>query len=158
MEKQDYQSVFDRSLRDPEGFWGEVAEDVHWYKRWDKVLDKRTPSRRSAPESCAIRWPGGPGPSRPWASAQGTGSSTWRTACYVEEIYKPFSPHPAGRPPPPSQQTALVMPWRAIDRFGALQKRLTIPVRVEQQPERRRQALAYFFVIHTSSMRRFMWW
>ncbi len=39
MEKQDYQSVFDRSLRDPEGFWGEVAEDVHWYKRWDKVLD-----------------------------------------------------------------------------------------------------------------------
>ncbi len=39
MEKQDYQSVYDRSLRDPEGFWGEVAEDIHWYKRWDKVFD-----------------------------------------------------------------------------------------------------------------------
>jgi propionyl-CoA synthetase len=39
MEKQDFQSVFDRSLRDPDGFWGDAAEDVHWYKRWDKVLD-----------------------------------------------------------------------------------------------------------------------
>jgi propionyl-CoA synthetase len=28
-----------RSLRDPEGFWGEVAEDVHWIRRWDRVLD-----------------------------------------------------------------------------------------------------------------------
>ena len=28
-----------RSLRDPEAFWAEAAEQVHWYKRWDKVLD-----------------------------------------------------------------------------------------------------------------------
>ena len=34
-----YDAVYARSLEDPEGFWGEVAEDVHWYKRWDKVLD-----------------------------------------------------------------------------------------------------------------------
>ena len=34
-----YQETYDRSLRDPEGFWGEVAEDCHWYKKWDKVLD-----------------------------------------------------------------------------------------------------------------------
>ena len=32
-----------RSLADPEGFWGEVAEDVHWYKKWDKVLDASNP-------------------------------------------------------------------------------------------------------------------
>ncbi len=34
-----YDEVYTRSLRDPEGFWGEAAEDVHWYKRWDRVLD-----------------------------------------------------------------------------------------------------------------------
>ncbi|MCH7889746.1 MAG: propionyl-CoA synthetase [Proteobacteria bacterium] len=34
-----YDAVYARSLEDPDGFWGEAAEDVHWYKRWDKVLD-----------------------------------------------------------------------------------------------------------------------
>ena len=34
-----YDEVYARSLRDPEGFWGEAAEDVHWFKRWDRVLD-----------------------------------------------------------------------------------------------------------------------
>ncbi|KPK52127.1 MAG: propionate--CoA ligase [Myxococcales bacterium SG8_38_1] len=31
--------IRDRSLRDPEGFWGEVAEGIDWIKRWDRVLD-----------------------------------------------------------------------------------------------------------------------
>ncbi|HSH43520.1 MAG TPA: propionyl-CoA synthetase [Arenicellales bacterium] len=35
----DYQAIYDRSINDPEGFWGEVAEDIHWYRKWDKVLD-----------------------------------------------------------------------------------------------------------------------
>ncbi|MDJ0948912.1 MAG: propionyl-CoA synthetase [Alphaproteobacteria bacterium] len=34
-----YHEVFERSISDPEGFWGEAAEAVHWYKKWDKVLD-----------------------------------------------------------------------------------------------------------------------
>jgi propionyl-CoA synthetase len=34
-----YDSVYARSIDDPEGFWAEAAEEVHWYKRWDKVLD-----------------------------------------------------------------------------------------------------------------------
>src|SRR2546421_10137898 len=34
-----YEQEYRRSLEDPEGFWGEVAQDVHWTKRWDKVLD-----------------------------------------------------------------------------------------------------------------------
>jgi propionyl-CoA synthetase len=34
-----YQIAYDRSLNDPEGFWGEAAEDIVWVKRWDKVLD-----------------------------------------------------------------------------------------------------------------------
>ncbi len=34
-----YEDSYRRSLEDPEGFWGEAAEDCHWYKKWDKVLD-----------------------------------------------------------------------------------------------------------------------
>ena len=34
-----YDEAYRRSLEDPEGFWGEIAEDVRWYKKWDKVLD-----------------------------------------------------------------------------------------------------------------------
>src|SRR5215813_7563750 len=35
-----YDSVYGRSINDPEGFWAEAAEEIHWYKRWDKVLDE----------------------------------------------------------------------------------------------------------------------
>lgn len=34
-----YQQAYERSINDPEGFWGEVAQNCHWYKKWDKVLD-----------------------------------------------------------------------------------------------------------------------
>lgn len=34
-----YQEVFDRSVKDPNGFWGEAAQGISWYKKWDKVLD-----------------------------------------------------------------------------------------------------------------------
>ncbi len=33
-----YQRLYERSLRDPEGFWGEIAESFFWYKKWDRVL------------------------------------------------------------------------------------------------------------------------
>ncbi|MHA4843260.1 acetate--CoA ligase [Flavitalea antarctica] len=35
---EDYQSAYDRSVNDPEGFWGEIAATFHWRKPWDKVL------------------------------------------------------------------------------------------------------------------------
>ncbi|MFH1981937.1 MAG: acetyl-coenzyme A synthetase N-terminal domain-containing protein, partial [Pseudomonadota bacterium] len=31
--------AYEQSLRDPESFWGKIAEDCHWTKKWDKVLD-----------------------------------------------------------------------------------------------------------------------
>ncbi len=34
-----YDEAFERSINDPNGFWGEVAENCHWYKKWDRVLD-----------------------------------------------------------------------------------------------------------------------
>jgi propionyl-CoA synthetase len=43
MPKGNLQAIFDQSLRNPEGFWAEAAEAVHWYKRWDRVLDDSRP-------------------------------------------------------------------------------------------------------------------
>ncbi|WP_022668897.1 propionyl-CoA synthetase [Desulfospira joergensenii] len=34
-----YADAHEKSINDPEGFWGPIAEDCHWYKPWDKVLD-----------------------------------------------------------------------------------------------------------------------
>ncbi|MBF0095393.1 MAG: propionyl-CoA synthetase [Alphaproteobacteria bacterium] len=38
-----YDVAYERSIQDPEGFWGEAAEDLHWYRKWDKVLDDSHP-------------------------------------------------------------------------------------------------------------------
>ncbi|HEX2918958.1 MAG TPA: acetate--CoA ligase [Edaphobacter sp.] len=34
-----YEAMYTKSIEDPEAFWAEVAEDLHWFKKWDKVLD-----------------------------------------------------------------------------------------------------------------------
>ncbi|MBI9090561.1 MAG: propionyl-CoA synthetase [Desulfobacterium sp.] len=34
-----YAEAYDQSIHDPDAFWGPIAEECHWYKRWDKVLD-----------------------------------------------------------------------------------------------------------------------
>jgi propionyl-CoA synthetase len=39
----EFEEVYRRSLNDPEGFWAEAAEEIHWTKRWDKVLDDSNP-------------------------------------------------------------------------------------------------------------------
>lgn len=38
-----YSEVFRRSIDDPERFWGEAAEAITWYKKWDTVLDASNP-------------------------------------------------------------------------------------------------------------------
>jgi propionyl-CoA synthetase len=38
-----YDEVYQRARRDPEGFWAAAAEDVHWERRWDRVLDSSRP-------------------------------------------------------------------------------------------------------------------
>ena len=36
----DYEAIYKRSIEDPEGFWGEMAEKrLSWFRKWDKVLD-----------------------------------------------------------------------------------------------------------------------
>ncbi|MET0029003.1 MAG: propionyl-CoA synthetase [Candidatus Thiodiazotropha sp.] len=34
-----YADIYRRSLEDPDSFWGEAAQALHWHKPWDKVLD-----------------------------------------------------------------------------------------------------------------------
>jgi len=39
MPKQTYEECYRRSIDDPEAFWAEAAEEIHWERRWDRVLD-----------------------------------------------------------------------------------------------------------------------
>ena len=32
-----YNKRYEASVADPEAFWAEVAEDFHWFKKWDNV-------------------------------------------------------------------------------------------------------------------------
>ena len=41
-----YRAEHERSLRDPEGFWGEVAKGFHWFKPWGKVLEWNLPDAK----------------------------------------------------------------------------------------------------------------
>ncbi|MFG0251741.1 MAG: acetate--CoA ligase [Phycisphaerales bacterium JB038] len=33
----EYMQMYQRSVDDPEGFWAEMAEQFHWFKKWDSV-------------------------------------------------------------------------------------------------------------------------
>ena len=47
-----YEDVYNRAQKDPETFWEEAAQAIHWYTKWDQILD-----RSNAP---FYRWfPGG---------------------------------------------------------------------------------------------------
>ena len=35
----EYKAAYDKSVKEPEAFWAEVAENFSWKKKWDKVLD-----------------------------------------------------------------------------------------------------------------------
>jgi propionyl-CoA synthetase len=38
-----YQQIYQRSIKDPQGFWGEIAEQFYWHRKWDTVLDNSNP-------------------------------------------------------------------------------------------------------------------
>ena len=38
-----YRAMHARSLEDPEGFWSEVASELHWFRKWDRVLEWNLP-------------------------------------------------------------------------------------------------------------------
>ena len=43
---EEYEALYSRSIADPEGFWAEVAGDLHWFEPWTQVLDWQEPWAR----------------------------------------------------------------------------------------------------------------
>lgn len=39
MSSSPYQESYELSINEPENFWAQAAQKVHWYNEWDKVLD-----------------------------------------------------------------------------------------------------------------------
>ena len=42
----DFDAVYARSVADPEGFWAEAADELHWFRRWDEVFQWDYPNFR----------------------------------------------------------------------------------------------------------------
>src|ERR1041385_3646879 len=38
-----YEALYRRSVDDPETFWAEIAEELHWFTPWTQVLDWQPP-------------------------------------------------------------------------------------------------------------------
>src|SRR5687767_14524207 len=34
-----YEALYRRSMEDTEGFWAEVARELHWFSPWERVLE-----------------------------------------------------------------------------------------------------------------------
>jgi acetyl-CoA synthetase len=40
---QDYETLYQQALDDPEGFWADMAKQLDWFKPWEKVLEWNPP-------------------------------------------------------------------------------------------------------------------
>jgi acetyl-CoA synthetase len=39
----EYEALYKESVEEPEKFWARAAEELHWFKKWDKVLEWKAP-------------------------------------------------------------------------------------------------------------------
>src|SRR5262249_40144192 len=39
----EYEGIYRESVEQPEKFWGRIADELHWFKKWDKVLEWNYP-------------------------------------------------------------------------------------------------------------------
>jgi acetyl-CoA synthetase len=42
----EYDKMWRKAKDDPAGFWGELANHLHWFRKWDKVLDGEMPNTK----------------------------------------------------------------------------------------------------------------
>mgnify|MGYP003667407933 FL=1 len=42
----EYEALYKRADEDPEGYWGDVASELHWHKSWDEVLEWKVPDAK----------------------------------------------------------------------------------------------------------------
>src|SRR5580700_7608483 len=40
---EEYEDLYKESIADPDKFWSRIASELHWFKKWDKVLDWNIP-------------------------------------------------------------------------------------------------------------------
>ena len=40
---EEYERIYRESVEQPEQFWGRIAEELHWFKKWDNVLEWNCP-------------------------------------------------------------------------------------------------------------------
>jgi acetyl-CoA synthetase len=40
---EEYERIYRESVEQPEKFWGRIAEELHWFNKWDKVLEWNCP-------------------------------------------------------------------------------------------------------------------
>jgi acetyl-CoA synthetase len=40
---EEYERIYQESIDDPDKFWSRIAGELHWFKRWDKVLEWNCP-------------------------------------------------------------------------------------------------------------------
>src|ERR1017187_5116796 len=40
---EEYERLYEEAKNDPEGYWAKIASELHWFKRWDKVLEWNCP-------------------------------------------------------------------------------------------------------------------
>ena len=82
--RAEYERLYQEAKDDPEGFWAKIAQELHWFKPWDRVLEWKLPfakwflggelnvsynclDRHAATwrrNKAAILWEGEPGDSR----------------------------------------------------------------------------------------------
>src|SRR5947207_2253404 len=41
--RAEYDKLYRESIDNPEKFWGDVASELHWFKKWDQVLEWKAP-------------------------------------------------------------------------------------------------------------------
>jgi len=44
--EEEYQQMWQRAKDDPAGFWGEMAENLHWFRKYDNVVDGDMPNTK----------------------------------------------------------------------------------------------------------------
>ena len=44
--RAEYDRMYRESIDKPEQFWGKQAEELHWFKKWDKVLEWNAPNAK----------------------------------------------------------------------------------------------------------------
>jgi acetyl-CoA synthetase len=52
---EQYQEMYQRSIDDPEGFWGEIAEQFTWKEKWEKVREYSF-NATTRPEDLYVKW------------------------------------------------------------------------------------------------------